>query len=76
MTGRLIRGRRRIAYELGASDRTVSRRAASGLLDVSCEPAKSSHVMVLDAWQPLGLAAGRVMAKLFADESKDRARST
>lgn len=46
-TARTIRGRRRIAHDLGVSERTVSRWAGRGLLDVSYEEPEHNRVMVL-----------------------------
>ncbi|MDP1583937.1 MAG: hypothetical protein Q8M18_10985 [Bradyrhizobium sp.] len=42
-----IRGRRRIAHDLGKSERTVSRWASSGLLRVFYEEPSLNRVMVL-----------------------------
>jgi hypothetical protein len=57
---RPIRGRRRIADLLGVSERTVSRWAAAGLLEVLYEPAENNNVMVLNtAIGELGPVRGR-----------------
>jgi hypothetical protein len=61
--GEFIRGRRRIAQELGVSERTVSRWAAAGYLDAFYESGEHSLVMMLarregeHAWQTMGAAA-------------------
>lgn len=44
---RTLRGRRRIAHNLGVSERTVSRWAGRGLLDVAYEAPEQNRVMVL-----------------------------
>ncbi len=70
MTDQIIRGRRRIAHEFGVSERTVSRRAAAGLLGVAYEPAENNNVMVLDTWQPLGLVTKQLVDKLSEDDRR------
>jgi hypothetical protein len=42
-----LRGRRRIAHDLGVSERTISRWARRGLLDVFYESSACNRVMVL-----------------------------
>jgi hypothetical protein len=74
MTDRFIRGRKRIVHEFNVSERTLSRQAADGLLEVSYEPAENNRVMVLDTWQQLGAVAGRLVARLSPDERDDGAQ--
>ena len=78
MTDHIIRGRRRIAHELGLSERTVSRRAAAGLLDVLYEPAENNNVMVLDPcgpWQSLASVTQRLVAHLSDENNRQVGRS-
>lgn len=42
-----IRGRRRIAHEVGKSERTISRWIKRGIIDVSYEEPEQNRVMVL-----------------------------
>jgi hypothetical protein len=50
-----IRGRRRIAHELGVTEKTVSRMVARGLLEVFYEQPELNRVMVAEL--PMAAAA-------------------
>lgn len=65
-----LRGRRRIAHDLGVSERTISRWAGRGLLDVSYEPPECNRVMVLPMVEAADLRDYLARARLGLPQRK------
>lgn len=69
-TAATLRGRRRIAHDLGISERTVSRWAGRGLIGVTYEAPEQNRVMVLPMVEAANLRDYITRARLGLPQRK------